>query len=229
MNLDSLKLMKVASETIFVSEAMQETSHSDYYSVRRVSNSMLDYVLPLMSGLTPKRKHSPAFAFGTLVHTALLEPHRFSYEEAGVDAMQVYRCVQAFRATPFFFELLETSLREVCHYWQYQTLPCKARIDMVSAKYGLIADIKTTSALNEKEFSEHVTKYNYDRQMAFYADAIGIETACIIAISKQTCEPFLYQLTAEQLDEGRKKYETALRLIKENDLLEKLLDFCMLT
>jgi hypothetical protein len=227
MNLDALNQMKVASETIFVSEAIQEDAHSNYRAERRVSNSMLDYVVPLIQGLTPKKKCSPAFSFGTLIHTALLEPHLFSYEKAGNDAMQIYRCVQAFHDTPFFAELLETSLREVTHYWDWRDVPCKARIDMVSAKYGLIADIKTTSTTNSKELAEHVSKYNYDRQMAFYCDAIGIDTACIIAISKKTCEPFLYTLTAEQLAEGRKKYESALNLIKKNDLLEKLLDLCI--
>jgi len=226
MNFDALNQMKVASETIVVSEVTQENAHSNYRAERRVSNSMLDYVVPLIEGVVPKKKHLPAFAFGTLIHTALLEPHLFSYEKAGNDAMQIYRCVQAFQDTPFFRELLETSLREVSHYWDCQDVPCKVRIDMVSVKYGLIADVKTTNATNSKEFTEYVSKYNYDRQMAFYCDAIGIDTACIIAISKKTCEPFLYTLTAEQLAKGREKYQTALRLIKENDLLEKLLDLC---
>jgi hypothetical protein len=226
MNLDLLAQMKVASETIFVSEAIQENAHNNYYAERRVSNSMLDYVVPLLQGVTPKKKYSPSFAFGTLIHTALLEPRLFSYEKAGNDAMQIYRCVQTFHDTPLFRELLETSLKEVSHYWDWQDVPCKARIDMVSAKYGFIADIKTTSATNSNELSEHVSKYNYDRQLAFYCDAIGINTACIVAISKKTCEPFLYTLTAEQIAKGREKYETLLDLIRKNDLLEKLLDFC---
>jgi hypothetical protein len=226
MNLDALKQMKVASETIIVSEAIQEDAHKNYRAERRVSNSMLDYVVPLIQGVTPKKKYSPAFSFGTLIHTALLEPHLFSYEKAGNDAMQIYRCVQTFHSIPFFCELLKTSMREVSHYWDCQDVPCKVRIDMVSAKYGLIADIKTTVATNSNELAEHVSKYNYDRQMAFYCDAVGIDTACIIAISKKTCEPFLYTLTSEQLATGREKYETAISLIKENDLLEKLLDLC---
>ena len=108
---------------------------------------------------------------------------------------------------------------------KFRTESCEG-ID-IALLYRLITDFKTTSARSLRAFINCCQQYNYDRQMAFYADSIGVQQVCLIGVSKKAKRLFFVQKYASSafIAEGRRKYRFLLQHIKELDLYEAIYFF----
>ena len=174
-----------------------------------------------------------ALAFGSHFHSAILEPEQFvalggqvpagsernQYEAAGALARVIKR---------------HRYPRHVCYLGQAEQsytatheptgLLVKVRPDLLiespKRKRRTIVDFKTTSCRNLAQFLTTVEQYGYDRQGAFYADVLQAQRVVLIAVQKkplkgQEPQVWVVELTAGQMDSGRKKYGKLLRCAAE--------------
>jgi hypothetical protein len=140
-----------------------------------------------------------------------------------MDEKVLQRCLYRIRQSSECMHLLEGS-KEQEVYWQefYTGVECKSKLDIY--KPNQVVDLKTTSARTEKEFMECILRYEYDRQMAFYADSIQARDITLIGISK-TCDRLFIIHThqrSELINIGRAKYRFILSKIKELNLFDQI-------
>jgi hypothetical protein len=194
-----------------------------YYEVKRISNSDLHIAKHLIMG-TPLKGAKNAFHFGTALHQVLLEPHLYEADKLShIDEKILQRCLYRIRQNKECMSLLEGS-KEQEVYWQdfYTGVECKSKLDIY--KPNKVVDLKTTSARTEKEFRECILRYEYDRQMAFYADSVQARYITLIGISKTRDRLFIIHTDqrSELINMGRAKYRFILSKIKELNLFEKI-------
>ena len=117
---------------------------------------------------------------------------------------------------PQVVAMLEASNKEVVYQATIDGVDCKGKIDAVQPN-SMVIDLKTTaSAPTLSNFRYDAKRYNYDRQMAFYARLADVPAACIIAIQKVA--PYtvgVYLISEETMKIGEEKYQYALGLHKE--------------
>ena len=78
-----------------------------------------------------------------------------------------------------------------------------------------LIDFKTTMARDADHFLWQCSAYDYDRQAAFYTDALHAERFLLVGVQK--VEPFgvfTIEVSEAMLAEGRQKYQRLLRLLK---------------
>jgi hypothetical protein len=145
-----------------------------------------------------------AFAFGTLVHASILEPHRINYDKKTLDGEPV----DGFgylgnMASAFFNNAFCAEFRARCTYevemfkenirFEYNgkkfAMHCKCKYDLWNGQFG--GDIKTTSAETEQEFLKNIETFDYARARVFYSKISGAERDVIIGISKKNYKVFL--------------------------------------
>lgn len=120
----------------------------------------------------------------------------------------------------------EDSFNEYEVLWTYGNVKCKSLIDRHVIDYNnkiiKLVDFKTTGNLTE--FSESFYNYKYDRQLAFYeqallyslADTIGPDLknwtieSYIVACDTVTYDTKVFKIKREDIDEANKKIETLL-------------------
>ena len=200
-----------------------------YYQLPRISNSDLTIAAHILQGI-PYQKPETAFRLGGAFHELLLEPEKFRSESCeGLDISLLYRMHRTVVSNQYCKRMLESSEKEKTILWEEPTtgVRCKSKLDMVmegETNGPLIADFKTTSARSLKAFINCCKQYNYDRQMAFYADSIGAKQVCLIGVSKKAKRLFFVQKYASSafIAEGRRKYRYLLQRIKELDMYEAI-------
>ena len=144
--------------------------------------------------------YSPAMELGTAIHTASLEPERFSTEyvtEPKLDrrtkaykewksevhpSMKTIKhddmeVIVACRDSLIRHTIIGTALRkggsvELSHYWtcSLTDVPCRFRPDLFLEKAGLLVDIKTTS--NVDTFEKAIVDFGYHIQAAHYCKGV---------------------------------------------------------
>jgi exodeoxyribonuclease VIII len=90
---------------------------------------------------------------------------------------------------------------------------CRGMIDYYRQKHGIIIDLKTTQDCSYQAFKKSILKFNYHKQAAYYADAVGADEFYIVAIEKTA--PYLmnvFQISEGLLREGRKLYRKQLEI-----------------
>lgn len=195
----------------------------DYYSVKRISNSDLDLARHLIMG-TPHYKPQAALRFGQALHEAVLEPHKFTPQQyPDVDAQLLSQCIQSLKAQPCCGRLLEGK-REQEVYWTefYSQVECKSKLDVLNR--DTVIDLKTTNARCQSEFEQNALRFEYDRQLAFYADSVCASKMILVGISKKNGKVFYLETTARSsfAEMGRAKYRFILLKIKRLNLFESL-------
>lgn len=184
-----------------------------YRSTRRYSNSDLSEFYNFLFGIKDYMSHK-ALNLGQVVHQHILEPNTVEGPEPGVDMVQVEKMVRAARGHAFLNWIVQFSIKEGIQLWEHSSgLPLKSKLDAVY-KGRLVTDLKTTSCRSRKEFLRSCQRYHYDRQAAFYLDAIAAPAAyrprfCFLAIQK--IEPFAvwrfdYATDDDFIESGRGKY-----------------------
>jgi hypothetical protein len=128
--------------------------------------------------------------------------------------------VEGVKLNSHLVELLDRGTPEVSVLFtepETDTL-CKLRADLVVNQPDepfTIIDFKTTMARDADHFLWQCSAYDYDRQAAFYTDALHAERFLLVGVQK--VEPFgvfTIEVSEQMLAEGRQKYKRLLRLLK---------------
>ena len=195
-------------------------SYDDYRALPAIANSDLSRLRDALDGRPPRTDSgSGALSFGTAFHTALLEPAQYRPGEPGMNDTLVWWLVEGVRLQPELLALLEHGLPErSALFTEPQTgTMCKLRTDLVLDVPGqpyTAVDFKTTLARDAEHFLLQCSHYDYDRQAAFYTDALQADRFLLVGVQK--IEPFrlfTVEVTPTMLAEGRRKYQHLLRLL----------------
>jgi hypothetical protein len=186
-----------------------------------VANSDLSRLRDLLNGRPPRSlANNAALSFGTAFHTALLEPEAYVPGQKGINDSLVWWMVEAVRYDAALRQMLDTGLAEPsCLFTDAETgIVCKLRADLVvPASDGdalTIVDFKSTMAPDWHQFALQCSVFDYDRQAAFYLDALRAERFLLVGVQKVAPHGlFLVEVTPEMLAEGRAKYRALLTLL----------------
>ena len=196
--------------------------YDTYRALPAVANSDLSRLRDALEGRPPRPRSSGsgALQFGTAFHTALLEPADYQPGLPGMNDTLVWWLVEGVKMNSQLADMLTQGTPEPsCLFTEPQTdTLCKLRADLVvdvpGAPYTII-DFKTTTARDADHFRWQCSAYDYDRQAAFYTDALHAERFLLVGVQK--VEPFgvfPLEVSSEMLSEGRQKYQRLLRLLQ---------------
>ncbi|WP_375416038.1 PD-(D/E)XK nuclease-like domain-containing protein [uncultured Hymenobacter sp.] len=199
--------------------------YDTYRALPAIANSDLSRLRDALDGRPPRTGgggggNSGALSFGTAFHTALLEPDDYLPGQPGLNDTLVWWLVEGVRLVPQLAALLEKGQAEPsCVFQEPETdTLCKLRADLVLDVPGqpyTIVDFKTTTARDAEHFRWQCSAYDYDRQAAFYTDALRADQFLLVGVQK--IEPFgvfPLEVSPPLLAEGRQKYQRLLRLLR---------------
>jgi hypothetical protein len=149
---------------------------------------------------------TPAMAFGSLVHTLILEPHTFNeryaispdvnrttkegkaayaaFMEAN-ECKEFISCKDFATATamlysaknnPIITDLLDLSEKEAMHTFEILGVQCKMKADAINVIDGCIIDVKTCTDASPDGFGRDAYNLGYLLQAAFYLDGYYLAT-----------------------------------------------------
>ena len=201
-----------------------------YYARPEVSNSDLTELKNLLHPRLQFGDRQAAFRFGSLVDAIITEPARVNYYQLTVDheqytpeefehAREMHQALLAEARHDTFLQKVLT-LSDTQHFmvrqqqpFQYGTLQfhldtrCKWDWWLPILHFG--GDLKTTFASSQREFSEAIDYFDWDRSRAWYMDIAHSDRDFIYAISKKNCRVFKHfiQRGDRTYQRGRDKYE----------------------
>jgi len=196
-------------------------SYDDYRALPAIANSDLSRLRDALDGRPPRTDSgSGALSFGTAFHTALLEPAEYQPGQPGLNDTLVWWLVEGVKLNTELSRLLEHGVTERSAIFTEPTTGtlCKMRADLVLDQPGqpyTVVDFKTTLARDADHFRLQCSHYDYDRQAAFYLDALHAERFLLVGVQK--VEPFgvfPLEVPTEMLAEGRRKYMHLLKLLR---------------
>ena len=198
-------------------------SYDDYRALPAIANSDLSRLRDALDGRPPRRDsglQSGALSFGTAFHTALLEPDDYQAGQPGLNDTLVWWLVEGVQLNTELSRLLTQGLPERSALFTEPTTNtlCKLRADLVLNQPGqpyTVIDFKTTMARDADHFRWQCSAYDYDRQAAFYTDALRAERFLLVGVQK--VEPFgvfPLEVPPAMLAEGRRKYLHLLHLLR---------------
>ena len=197
--------------------------YDTYRALPAIANSDLSRLRDALDGRPPRTQansNEGALSFGTAFHTALLEPADYVAGQPGLNDTLVWWLVEGVKLNTHLAELLALGMPETSVVFtepETDTL-CKLRADLVvdhPDQPFTIIDFKTTMARDADHFLWQCSAYDYDRQAAFYTDALNAERFLLVGVQKM--EPFgvfTIEVSEQMLVEGRTKYQRLLRLLK---------------
>jgi len=188
-------------------------SNEHYHSHDSISASGLKEIAKnsVYHFINKKWNETPSMAFGTAVHTALLESEIFydtyypmpeikdlrtkegkllkKEAEEKSDGRICLSHYDHFRIKKIVENFKKNKLaveyckgeKELSHYLKYNGLPVRVRPDVVNHVSGFISDVKTTQSASPKSFRNDVRKFYYSLQAAFYMDMLGVKEFKFIA------------------------------------------------
>jgi hypothetical protein len=196
-------------------------SYDDYRALPAIANSDLSRLRDALDGRPPRTDSgSGALSFGTAFHTALLEPTDYQPGQPGLNDTLIWWLVEGVKLNTELNRLLEGGVTERSALFTEPTTDtlCKLRADLVLDQPGqpyTIIDFKTTMARDAEHFRWQCSAYDYDRQAAFYTDALRAERFLLVGVQK--VEPFgvfPLEVPNDMLAEGRRKYMQLLKLLR---------------
>jgi len=149
---------------------------------------------------------TPAMAFGSVVHTLMLEPHTFNeryaispdvsrttkegkaaytaFTEANKgkefisskDYVLATDMIEQAKLNPIITDLLDLSEKEAMHTFEVLELPCKMKADAINVIDGCIIDLKTCTDASPDGFGKDAYNLGYLLQAAFYLDGYHLAT-----------------------------------------------------
>ncbi|MBD2770041.1 PD-(D/E)XK nuclease-like domain-containing protein [Hymenobacter sp. BT664] len=197
--------------------------YDTYRALPAVANSDLSRLRDALEGRAPRPQSSSnegALGFGTAFHTALLEPDDYVAGQPGLNDTLVWWLVEGVKLNSQLNRLLEEGIPEASVLFTEPTTDtlCKLRADLIVDRPDqpfTVIDFKTTMARDADQFLWQCSAYDYDRQAAFYTDALHAERFLLVGVQK--VEPFgvfSIEVSEQMLAEGRSKYQRLLRLLK---------------
>ncbi len=196
-------------------------SYDDYRALPAIANSDLSRLRDALDGRPPRTDSgSGALSFGTAFHTALLEPADYQPGQPGLNDTLIWWLVEGVKLNTELSRLLEQGVTERSAVFSEPTTGtlCKLRADLVLNQPGepyTVVDFKTTLARDADHFRLQCSHYDYDRQAAFYLDALRADRFLLVGVQK--VEPFgvfPLEVPAAMLAEGRSKYMHLLKLLR---------------
>jgi hypothetical protein len=196
-------------------------SYDDYRALPAIANSDLSRLRDALDGRPPRTDSgSGALSFGTAFHTALLEPNEYQPGQLGLNDTLVWWLVEGVKLNAELNRLLESGVTERSAVFTEPATGtlCKLRADLVLDQPGqpyTVIDFKTTMARDAEHFRWQCSAYDYDRQAAFYTDALRAERFLLVGVQK--VEPFgvfPLEVPTDMLAEGRRKYMQLLKLLR---------------
>ncbi|GAA4012683.1 hypothetical protein GCM10022408_26820 [Hymenobacter fastidiosus] len=195
--------------------------YDDYRALPAIANSDLSRLRDALNGRYEKpASMAGALGLGTAFHTALLEPDLYEGGQPGINDSLIWWMVEGVRLKPELVELLDTGTPEPsCVFTEPGTgTLCKLRADLVvpTADQGYtIIDFKTTAARDYDHFLAQCSGYDYDRQAAFYLDALRADRFLLVGVQKvEPFSVFTVEVSPHLLEEGRAKYLKLLRFLQ---------------
>ena len=197
--------------------------YDTYRALPAIANSDLSRLRDALDGRPPRTQtnsNEGALSFGTAFHTALLEPADYEAGQPGLNDTLVWWLVEGVKLNTQLAKLLVQGTPETSVLFtepETGTL-CKLRADLVvdhPDEPFTIIDFKTTNARDADHFLWQCAAYDYDRQAAFYTDALRAERFLLVGVQK--IEPFgvfTIEVSEQMLAEGRTKYQRLLRLLQ---------------
>lgn len=218
-------------------------SDNGYYSSSQLKLMLQDPELFHQKYILKKTKQEKkeVFDIGNAVHIRLLEPEKYEDEVAFWDGkikrgakwdefkskhdgkiiignmakFQVDLAINNVLNTPSTLPYLTGGQAEVSYFGELEGLPVKIRTDYLGKGNSFIQDIKTTTGLiTELSVKKKIEQLDYDLSAAQYCDLTGVDKFVWIFTSKdfESCRVFI--ASPEMLENGRKKYKDAIKLIK---------------
>ena len=224
-------------------------NNADYHSdpavsashLHAISKSPAHYYARYLAPNRPPSIQTSAMLFGSLVHTAVLEPDELSKRygvcpprntKAGKEAAAQMKAdgIEAITQTdwdaaaaiseavydhPIAGDLLSQGAPEQSFWWDDKDsgLRCKCRPDWLRSD-GIVVDLKTTQDASPKGFAKSVANFRYHVQARHYLNGLEAERFVFIAVEKTY--PYavgVYELDGEALMEGGKLVQRDLRRI----------------
>ena len=212
-------LVSVLSEN-FCRPDLLRLSYDDYRAAPAIANSDLSRLRDALNGRLPRPTSSlNALSLGTAFHTALLEPELYEPGTPGINDTLVWWLVDGVKLNPELNAMLEVGTAEPsCIFTEPTTNTlCKLRADLIVDQPGqpyTIIDFKTTLARDYNHFLSQCSGYDYDRQAAFYSDALRADRFLLVGVQKvEPFQVFTVEVPSYMLAEGRAKYLRLLKLL----------------
>jgi hypothetical protein len=212
----------------------------DYRQIKRVSNSDLSRLKAQLLGQSFKLPQK-AVAFGSTLHETLLEPEKETIIPEDTDTNLLELLSKKVLNNKICKFLLEKSEKEQPVFFTdpVTELECKAKLDAfmpdLSRNKFVVIDYKTTATRTYYDFVKSCSRYDYDRQAAFYMDGIYQAMpelkncrASFLFVGIQKVEPYdLYFFETEPdstfIQTGKEKYRYLLDKWKQyGGLLDRM-------
>ena len=201
-----------------------ESNDAYHENKRYVSSSALKTIhkKSVMHYLNQKPFNTSSLSLGTLIHTAILEPHNFESDyfvmpkvdkrtKAGKDEYARYlelakgkelvdqETIAIKDAIMENFTInkeamyFNEGIKEVSFYSEINGVLVKVRPDCYNEEEGFISDPKTCQDNSPKGFMRDVYKYGYHLQAAFYSDVLGVDPKNFVFTAIETNNPYSVQ------------------------------------
>jgi hypothetical protein len=161
----------------------------DYYKVDCLSNSYMQQFKNEGVSFGTEAGKKKAFAFGSAFHEYVLEDKTalfdtISKEEVALIKAMHARLMSSQDETVRYF--MDTKgVPETDHYKKINSLWCKARVDKIIPRQGVLLELKTTSCTTPQSFKKACSAFGYNRAASFYLDVTGASKHITVAISKK--------------------------------------------
>jgi hypothetical protein len=189
--------------------------------------------------------YKSAYDFGSYMHSLLLEPHKtilefaifegatrrgkaydeFKEANEGKTIITASQAQQALDLLHLYNDhvdtkgLIEDGVAEHTLCVELEGMPIKVRADYI--KEGMIIDVKTTSDPVDKfSAAKTIIRFDYDLSAALYVDAFKEHTGkdhdfVFAFLNKQNGDVGILKASEALLENGRKKYKTAIKKLAE--------------
>ena len=202
----------------------------EYYNRHEVSNSDLTELKNLLYPRAQYGDKEKAFKFGTLFDAMVPETDKIRYDLLQVDGVQYSRedwelalaMQKSLRLEARKDKLLDYVLKhsdtqrfmvnrgQVFTYEDFQySLDTRCKWDWWLSAFGYGGDLKSTFAESQKQFSEAIDFFDWDRSRAWYMDIAGSAQDFIYAVSKKNQKVFKHFIKRDDpvYRKGREKYD----------------------
>lgn len=200
--------------------AYPNLTQAQHRALPQVSNTDLSELKAQILGQL-RQPNPVALAYGSHFHAAVLEPATYQRtDERGIRWPELETLARQVRRQRYCRDLLYRGTAELTHTATHTAtgVQVKIRPDLLvtspAGRRTTLIDFKTTSCPDLARFLASTEQYDYDRQAAFYLDALGADRFLIIGVQKKAPhQVWVFDATAAPgfIEQGRKKYTALLR------------------
>jgi len=231
---------KVWDKNEIISKMKDDSFYYGYLGINALSSSSVKKLLSspkeYENSLLPRTKVNPAFEFGWLFHTAILEPHVYekqvfvdvqdrrakTFKEALTEherpfttkeKYQVEKLAESFFNNSRAMDMMQHTRPEVSAIGNLFDMPFRGKADALGD--GYILDLKTTIDIHSFEYSAR--KYSYRCQAYIYCKLFNIDYRdfTFIAVDKNTGTIGFYGVSEKSFIEGGYDVEQAVSIYNE--------------